>query len=230
MLYQGESFKRTVRLTTVVAILAMTVKFILTSPSDAAGGFTTLAFLGLLAEVAFTRRMGITAGPDGLTLHYAVRRQTLAWDTVRGFQWDRWRRTTALWALTADGSRVRLPTVERSRGALGGLRGPEGVEADADRTLTSIAQRAGAAPVAVAPDPAKAHLRMQQLLRRLRTFIPVSFVLYPALWYARGPGSPDAHPLSGTVVIVLATMFVASTIASERYMTHLARRASDARH
>ena len=64
-----------------------------------------------------------------------------------------------------------------------------------------------------------------RLLRRIRIFgIPSAVAMYPLLWIAEGPGSHEPHPLSATVVVLLASLYLAWMVAMERYVAHLARK------
>jgi hypothetical protein len=60
--------------------------------------------------------MGVTVRPEGLKLHTVLAWQRLPWSRIDHFEWQQWSWPQAewLWAITPDGRRVLIPTVQRA--------------------------------------------------------------------------------------------------------------------
>lgn len=113
-------------------------------------------------DVWFSRRMGLTIGEQGITLHYAFHRKQVLWAEVQGFEWKRWNspRSDWIWITRGSGHAIRIPTIQRTPG--GEIRSGISYRLLASENL----RLKGGAQVDVMATLQRAHATMQSELER----------------------------------------------------------------
>jgi hypothetical protein len=115
--YQGEHSRRVARVVVVIWIV-MLLWPALTTPrpvEDLLRTVVVVAVVLLVGEWLLARRMGVTVRPDGVTLHTVLGWRRLPWNRIDHFEWQIWSRpqTEWLWAITPEGKRILISTVQR---------------------------------------------------------------------------------------------------------------------